>query len=92
MASIIPDSLKSAKDAIMGSGGDKIADLATDTKEPSNKTNITSDYGVKTPNPEHWLSISNEDRQGPSLIEDPFSREKVGLLFISYYSSNVSNH
>lgn len=77
MASLIPGSVKSAKNAVMGSGGDKITDLAKDTKEPTDKTHLTTDYGVKLPDPEHWLSISSEDRQGPSLIEDPFSREKV---------------
>lgn len=79
MASLIPESVKSAKNAVMGSAGDKIADLSQDTKEPTDKTHLTSDYGVKLPNPEHWLSVSSEDRQGPSLIEDPFSREKVRL-------------
>lgn len=77
MASLIPESVQSAKNAVMGSGGDKIADLSKDTIEPTDKTHITSDYGVKLPDPEHWLSVSSEDRQGPSLIEDPFSREKV---------------
>lgn len=78
MASLIPESVKSAKNAIMGSGGDKVADLAKDTKELTDKTHQTSDYGVKLPSdPDHWLSASSEDRQGPSLIEDPFSREKV---------------
>jgi len=76
MAALIPKSFKSAKNAVMGSG-DKIADLAKETKEPADKTHQTTDYGVKVPNPDHWLSVSNEDRQGPSLIEDPFSREKV---------------
>lgn len=80
MASLIPDSIKAAKDTIMGSRGDKIADLSKDTKEATDNTHITSDYGVKEPsNPDHWLSVSSEDRQGPSLIEDPFSREKVRL-------------
>lgn len=77
MASLIPDSVKSVKNVVMGSAGDKIADLAKDTKEPTEKTQQTTDYGVKFPNPDHWLSVSSEDRQGPSLLEDPFSREKV---------------
>lgn len=83
MASLIAESVKSAKNAVMGSTGDKIADLSKDTKEPTDKTHLTSDYGVKLPNPEHWLSFSSEDRQGPSLIEDPFSREKVRLHSLS---------
>lgn len=83
MASLIPEAIKSATDTVMGSGGDKIADLSKDTKEPTDKTELTSDYGVKLPDPEHWLSVSSEDRQGPSLIEDPFSREKVRLHFIT---------
>lgn len=83
MASLIPEAIKSATDTVMGSGGDKIADLSKDTKEPTDKTHLTSDYGVKLPDPEHWLSVSSEDRQGPSLIEDPFSREKVRLHLIT---------
>lgn len=84
MASLIPEAIKSATDTVMGSGGDKIADLSKDTKEPTDKTHLTSDYGVKLPSdPEHWLSVSSEDRQGPSLIEDPFSREKVRLHLIT---------
>lgn len=82
MASLIPEAIKSATDAVMGSEGYKITDLSKDTKEPTEKIQLTSDYGVKLPNPEHWLSVSSEDRQGPSLIEDPFSREKVRLNYI----------
>lgn len=84
MASLIPESVKSVKNAVMGSQGDKVADLSKDTKEPTDKTQLTSDYGVKLPNPEHWLSVSTEDRQGPSLIEDPFSREKVRLHSVDH--------
>lgn len=85
MASLIPESVKSAKNAIMGSGGDKVADLAKDTKELTDRTHQTSDYGVKLPpDTDHWLSASSEDRQGPSLIEDPFSREKVRQNFTSH--------
>ncbi|ROV99031.1 hypothetical protein VMCG_06679 [Cytospora schulzeri] len=61
----------------MGSQGDKIADLQKDTVEPTENTRITSDYGVKQSNTDHWLSVSSEDRQGPALLEDPFGREKI---------------
>ena len=77
MASIIPDTVKKAQQIIMGSQGDKLADLQASTKEPTKDTRITSDYGVKQENTDHWLSITNEDHTGPSLLEDPFGREKV---------------
>ncbi|KUI55594.1 Catalase-1 [Cytospora mali] len=61
----------------MGSQGDKIADLQKDTVQPSEDTRITSDYGVKQNNTDHWLSVTNEDHTGPALLEDPFGREKI---------------
>ncbi|KAF3769698.1 hypothetical protein M406DRAFT_105038 [Cryphonectria parasitica EP155] len=78
MASLIPDSLQqAAQKVIMGSNGDKIADLGKNTIEPGKDTHLTSDWGVKQPNADHWLSISNDQHTGPSLLEDPFSREKI---------------
>lgn len=80
MASIIPEAIHTAQQIVMGSQGDKIADLQKDTVEPTQDTRITSDYGVKQNNTDHWLSVSTEDRQGPALLEDPFGREKVSSL------------
>ncbi|KUI65198.1 Catalase-1 [Cytospora mali] len=77
MASFIPEALHTAQKIVMGSQGDKIADLQKDTIQPSEDTRITSDYGVKQTNTDHWLSVTNEDRTGPSLLEDPFGREKI---------------
>ncbi|ROV94480.1 hypothetical protein VSDG_05923 [Cytospora chrysosperma] len=77
MASIIPEAIHTAQQIVMGSQGDKIADLQKDTVEPTQDTRITSDYGVKQNNTDHWLSVSTEDRQGPALLEDPFGREKI---------------
>lgn len=79
MASIIPEAINTAKKIVMGSQGDKIADLQKDTVEYTDKSRITSDYGVKQSNTDHWLSVSTEDQTGPALLEDPFGREKVRL-------------
>lgn len=81
MASFIPEAIHTAQKIVMGSQGDKIADLQKDTIEPSAKTNLTSDYGVKQSNTDHWLSVSSEEHQGPALLEDPFGREKVSSAF-----------
>lgn len=77
MASLISETLHSAQKTIMGSHGDKIADLERNTIEPSTETRITSDYGVKESNTDHWLSVTNAEHTGPSLLQDPFGREKV---------------
>lgn len=83
MASIVPDALndkiQAVKQVIMGSHGDKLADLSKDTIEPSSSGHWTSDYGVKGPTQghDHWLSVSNDKHTGPSLLEDTFGREKV---------------
>lgn len=79
MASIIPDALHAAQKTIMGSQGDKIADLSKDTIEPTKDTRITSDYGVRETNTDHWLSVTNDQHTGPALLEDTFGREKVSI-------------
>jgi catalase len=61
----------------MGSQGDKSADMARDTKVPSDKDCITSDYGVRQSNADDWLKITDDGHTGPMLLEDPFGREKV---------------
>lgn len=61
----------------MGSKGDKLADLARDTREPTDTDRLTSDWGVKQSNTDDWLRVVNNDHTGPSLLEDPFAREKV---------------
>lgn len=81
MASIIPETINAAKQIVMGSQGDKFADLAKNTIEPTNKTKLTSDWGVKQNNTDHWLSITNDKHTGPALLEDTFGREKVSTPF-----------
>ena len=59
----------------------KLADMARDTID-SGDTNarITTDWGNKVSNTDHWLAVSNEDRYGPSLLEDGHGREKVSIV------------
>lgn len=80
MASIVPDAIHAAQKTIMGSQGDKFADLNKNTIELTKDTRITSDYGVKEANTDHWLSVTNDNHTGPALLEDPFGREKVSLF------------
>jgi catalase len=77
MANIIPATVQAAQHAVMGSKGDKIADMARNTHEPSDKDRLTSDFGVKQSNTDDWLRVVSDDHTGPSLLEDPFAREKV---------------
>lgn len=81
MANIIPKTVQAAQHAIMGSKGDKIADMARDTVEPTSKDRLTSDWGVKQSNTDDWLRVVSDDHTGPSLLEDPFAREKVQLTY-----------
>lgn len=77
MAPIISDTIHAAKQVVMGSNGDKFADLAQNTIEPTKNTKLTSDWGVKQNNTDHWLSVTNDKHTGPALLEDTFGREKV---------------
>ena len=63
------------------SSNPKLETLARDTYD-SHDTNarISTDWGQRVSNTDHWLTISNENRVGPSLIEDGHGREKVWLV------------
>ncbi len=74
---ILTEPLKKAQQAIMGSNGDKIADLQRDTRESNDKSRMTSDSGVPQGNTDDWLKVVGENNTGPALLEDVFGREKV---------------
>lgn len=76
-SSILAQATEKVKD-MAGEKNQKIADLSTATKDVHDKSwRITSDYGVKQNNTDHWLTVASEDKTGPMLLEDPFAREKV---------------
>lgn len=55
----------------------KFADMKKDTVEVNGKSHMTTDYGIKISDPDHWLRAANEKETGPSLLEDQIAREKV---------------
>ena len=56
----------------------KTRDMAKDVKDYHDpNARITTDYGVKQSNTDNWLVVANEDKTGPSLLEDQASREKM---------------
>lgn len=52
-------------------------DLARDTIQLSGVQPMTTDYGIKISDPDHWLRVVDAQHNGPSLLEDPIAREKV---------------
>jgi len=77
-SNILANVTEKAKDAVGGERSKKVAQLAADTKDVHDKSwRITSDYGVKQTNTDHWLTVASEDHTGPMLLEDPFGREKI---------------
>ncbi|GFP51914.1 catalase-1 [Trichoderma asperellum] len=74
MSNIIPPAVKQA---VMGQKGAKTDQLAAHTIEPTKNSRITSDFGTKQTNTDDWLRINSKDQLGPSLLEDPFGREKI---------------
>ena len=81
MASAVANSLQKAVN-MNGPATDnpKLADMSKDmvNSEDSN-ARITTDWGIKVSNTDHWLSVSTEERYGVTLLEDGHGREKVGL-------------
>ena len=78
LQSVLGETVHAAKDAL--AGNKKVADVKKDFVEQTNKTKLTSDFGVKEPDTDNWLSASTNGRQGPLLLEDNFAREKVCLI------------
>jgi catalase len=58
----------------------KFADLQKDTAELNDKDHMTTDYGIKISDPDHWLRVASEKNTGPTLLEDQIAREKVRTL------------
>jgi catalase len=76
-SSILSQATDKVKD-MAGAQNKKIADLSSDMKDVHDKSwKMTSDFGVKQNNTDHWLGVVSEDKTGPMLLEDPFGREKV---------------
>ncbi|OTA60700.1 catalase-domain-containing protein [Hypoxylon sp. EC38] len=74
---IMSEAAQKVKSMVSGEKGRKVADLDTVTQTVSPKDRITSDFGVKMGNVDEWLRVVNEDKTGPMLLEDSFSRERI---------------
>ncbi|KAI1005665.1 Catalase-1 [Podosphaera aphanis] len=79
MTSLISKAIKKTEDFIPSAmtPNQKLSDLKKEKIEPTSKDELTSDYGVKNPSHDIWLSVSTKERQGPQLVEDGFAREKI---------------
>lgn len=79
MQSVLEGTMQKAGEAVTGamSSNKKVANMQYETREPTSKTHLTSDFGVKEPSHDEWLSATTGDKQGPLLLEDNFAREKV---------------
>ena len=79
MQTAIGETVEKAKEVVTDNmaSNKKIKDLKTNYRHQSDKTPLTSDFGAKQPDHDHWLSATTDERQGPLLLEDNFAREKV---------------
>jgi catalase len=86
MQSTLGGAVQKAGEAITGatSSNRKIAEMKNDVHVQTASDPLTSDFGVKNPSHDIWLSASTGDRQGPLLLEDNFGREKVCFPVLCY--------
>ncbi|KAK7186909.1 catalase-domain-containing protein [Paraphaeosphaeria sporulosa] len=78
MASSILSQGKEKIQEAMSAKDTKAAQLAANTKDVHDPSyRITSDWGTKQSNTDDWLKVATEDKTGPMLLEDGFSREKI---------------
>lgn len=93
MASTVSSGLQMVMNRIdSATNNPKLADLAKDTYNTEDtNTRITTDFGQKVGNTDHWLSVSTEDRHGPALLEDTHGREKVFSLSKAHLVQAVSS-
>lgn len=84
MAGLVPETMQKVTHAVLGAReGDKLKDLAHNTKDISDKDRLTTDYGVKQATADDWLKAASPDKAGPLLLEDPFARERVRISLCS---------
>lgn len=77
MASTISNGLQKVMDST-ASQNSKLADLSKETKDShDSNAKLTTDWGSKVSDTDHWLTVSTEDQYGPALLEDGHAREKV---------------
>lgn len=71
--------LHKAQEAVQGaaSTNKKQVDLERDTADVHSKLPQTTDHGVRVSSSENWLRAVDQNRTGPSLLEDQIAREKV---------------
>ncbi|EAU88218.2 catalase [Coprinopsis cinerea okayama7 len=73
--SSIGSTLKHAMNTVVGDA--KTRDLQRDTVVPTRNSAMTTDYGAKMSDTDHWLSVSDGSKVGPALLEDQIAREKI---------------
>jgi catalase len=80
MSGLVPETMQKVAHAALGPRqGDKLKDLAHDTRDMTPKDRLTTDYGVKQSTADDWLKAASSDKTGPLLLEDPFARERVRM-------------
>lgn len=80
----LQESLNSAKESASHKINDvtttnnKILDMWPNTFDAMKSSNrMTTDHGVKVQDTDHWLQVVSDKQQGPFLLEDQISREKI---------------
>ena len=73
---------------------EKIADLKKNVKDSHSKQHQTTDYGIKVADLDHWLKVVDEenDKVGPSLLEDQIARERVCTSYHLGKSKDLPRH
>ena len=84
MQSVLGGTVQKAGEALSGglASNKKVTDMKRNYRNLDSTQPLTSDFGVKQTSHDIWLSASTGDRQGPQLLEDNFSREKVRFMFL----------
>ncbi|KAK5312144.1 catalase 1 [Exophiala xenobiotica] len=84
MASPVTDRVKNLGESMADSAknmfeNEKIADLEKNVKDSHSKQHQTTDYGIKVADLDQWLKVVDEenDKVGPSLLEDQIARERI---------------
>ncbi|KAL5359048.1 catalase-like domain-containing protein [Aspergillus floccosus] len=79
MATTLAQGLQKAHQKVqdVSSKDKKLVDLEPDTVNVNTKEPMTTDHGVRISNTDNWLRAVDNQRSGPSLLEDQIAREKI---------------
>lgn len=68
---------------------EKILDMYPNTVNVRQDKTMTTDFGTKINDGDHWLKVVGKEGHGPSLLEDQIARERVSPRLLGDFDVRI---